>query len=221
MPNRFRCEDQHDRIRNSILSTASELFDSAGIEAVSMCTPEARVLGSGSPRSTCFSTTRDQLRALRRAAVSELLHRMQGISDREPDPVVAVRSLAHAYVEFAAEKPARFKMLFVTGQGDAACLNLSAAAYEIFRERVAEVFDHEQLGSGDLDLAAQTLWGEIAGRALLAVFVNAHEGGWSSQANNAYAIKEPPHGSTMLAGRSGFVYQGSGGRGLRQLGTRA
>ncbi|MBP2310245.1 TetR/AcrR family transcriptional regulator [Azospirillum melinis] len=217
MPKRFRCEDQHGRIHRNTLSTARELFDSAGIEAVSMRAPKVRVGVSGSARSPCFPTTHDLLRVLWRDAISELHHRMQGISDSEPDPVAAVRALAHAYVEFAAEKPVRFKMLFVTAQEDAGSLNLRAAAYEIFRQRVAEMFDNEQLGSGDSDLAAQTLWAEIAGRALLAAFVNAHEAGWSGQADTTYGIEAPRHGSTMLAGRSGFDYQVSGELGLRQL----
>jgi hypothetical protein len=140
---------------------------------------------------------------------------MQGISNSEPDPVVAIRGLAHAYVEFAAEYPARFKMLSIVDQEEAGeelkSSGTRAAAYRIFPQRVVEAFDLGRLDTSNADLAAQTLWAGIAGKALLAAFFTAHEAKWSGEAAGDYRLEASGRGSTTLARRTRVGYQACGG----------
>lgn len=209
------CNGQRNDIRARILNAAWDLFDTAGIEAVSMPALGARTGLSASALSTHFPTMRDLLRVMWRDAFDELHHRMQDISISEPDPVAAIRGLAHAYVEFAAEWPARFKMLSIVDQ-EAAVEELKssgtrAAAYRIFRQRVVEAFDLGRLDTGNADLAAQTLWAGITGKALLAAFFTADEAGWSGEAAGGYHLEASHRGSTTLARRTRVGYQACGG----------
>ena len=167
MPRQPQTEEQRDSIQRRILSAAQDLFDSAGIEAVSMRALGARVGLSASALYAYFPTKRDLLRALWWDAVDELHHRIHNISDSEPDPVAAIRAIGRAYAEFATENPVRFNVLFIIDQGELAeelkSSGVRAAAYELFRRRVAEAIEHGRLRPGDPDLAAQTLWAGIHG----------------------------------------------------------
>ncbi|KAA0593007.1 AcrR family transcriptional regulator [Azospirillum lipoferum] len=167
MPRQPQSEEQRDSVQRRILSAAQDLFDAAGIEAVSMRALGARVGLSASALYAYFPTKRDLLRALWWDAVSELHLRMQNISDSEPDPVAAIRAIGRAYAEFAAENPVRFNVLFIIDQGELAeelkSSGVRAAAYELFRQRVAEAIERGRLRPGDPDLAAQTLWAGIHG----------------------------------------------------------
>ncbi|WP_376992887.1 TetR/AcrR family transcriptional regulator [Azospirillum lipoferum] len=209
------CNGQRNDIRTRILNAAWDVFDAAGIEAVSMRALGARTGLSALALSTYFPTMRDLLRVMWRDAFDELHHRMEGISISEPDPVAAIRELAHAYVEFAAENPARFKMLFIVDKKEAAeelkSSGMRAAAYRIFRQRVVEAFDLGRLDTGNADLAAQTLWAGIAGKALLAAFFTAYEAGWSGEAAGDCRLEASRRGSTTLARRTRVGYQACGG----------
>lgn len=162
MPRPSQSEEQKDLTRRRILEAAQALFDSAGIEAVSMRSLGARVGLSAAALYAYFPTKIDLLRALWWETLDMLHAKLAEMSKREPDPIEAIRAIGIAYVEFALENPERFRVLFKVDQGDLAHELKNAGiyhdAYRLFRERVAEAIHQGRLRLNDPDLCAQALW---------------------------------------------------------------
>ncbi|MGE5478168.1 MAG: TetR/AcrR family transcriptional regulator [Bacteroidales bacterium] len=167
MPRAPHSQEQRDIIRRRILDAAQELFDSSGIDAVSMRALGARVGLTASALYAYFPAKIDLLRTLWWDALDDLHARMIRLSDGEPDPVAAIRGIGQAYVAFGLENPARFRVLFMADQGALAEELKSAGvyhdAYRLFRHRVAEAIDQRRLGLDDPDLCAQTIWAGVHG----------------------------------------------------------
>lgn len=162
MPRAPHSEEQRDIVRRRILDAAQELFDGAGIDAVSMRALGARVGLTASALYAYFPAKIDLLRALWWDALDDLHARMLSLSQSEPDPIAAIRGLGLSYVNFGLENPARFRVLFMADQG-AFAEELKAAgiyhnSYRLFRERVSEAIDLGRLRPNDPDLCAQALW---------------------------------------------------------------
>ena len=162
MPRAPLSEEQRDIVRRRILDAAQELFDGAGIDAVSMRALGARVGLTASALYAYFPAKIDLLRALWWDALDDLQARMLRLSQGEADPITAIRGLGLAYVDFGLENPARFRVLFMADQG-AFAEELKAAgiyhdSYRLFRDRVAEAIDQGRLRLNDPDLCAQALW---------------------------------------------------------------
>ncbi len=162
MPRPLQSEEQKDLTRRRILDAAQALFNGAGIEAVSMRAVGARVGLSAAALYAYFHSKIDLLRALWWETLDELHSRLAELSKNEPDPIEAIRLIGSAYVEFALENPARFRVVFKADQGSLAN-ELKAAgivhdAYRLFRERVAEAILQDRLRLDDPDLCAQALW---------------------------------------------------------------
>lgn len=167
MPRPAQSEEQRNETRRRILSAAQELFDASGIESVSMRAVGAGVGLTASALYAYFPAKIDLLRALWWDALDDLQARMARLSEGEPDPIVAIRGLGQAYVEFGLENPSRFRVLFMADQG-AFAEELKAAgiyhdAYRLFRERVSEAIDQGRLRLEDPDLCAQVLWAGVHG----------------------------------------------------------
>lgn len=167
MPRVPHSEEQRNIVRRRILDAAQELFDGAGIDAVSMRALGARVGLTASALYAYFPAKIDLLCALWWDALDDLHARMVRLSQGEPDPIAAIRGLGLAYVDFGLENPARFRVLFMADQG-AFAEELRAAgiyhnSYRLFRERVAEAIDQGRLRLNDPDLCAQVLWGGVHG----------------------------------------------------------
>jgi len=173
MPRPPQTGEQREIVRRRILSAAQELFDRSGIDAVSMRALGARVGLSASALYAYFPAKIDLLRALWWEARDELHVRMEGISQREPDPIAALRELGLAYIEFALENPARFRVLFLVDQGGLAAElrteGVRHEAYTLVRRRVAEAIDLGRLRLDDADLGAQMLWATAHGTLALPV----------------------------------------------------
>ncbi|HTH16183.1 MAG TPA: TetR/AcrR family transcriptional regulator [Magnetospirillum sp.] len=167
MPRAPHSEEQRDIVRRRILEAAQELFDTAGIDAVSMRALGARVGLTASALYAYFPAKIDLLRALWWDGLDDLHARMLRLSQSEPDPIAAIRGLGLAYVDFGLENPARFRVLFMADQG-AFAEELRAAgiyhdSYRLFRERVSEAIDQGRLRPSDPDLCAQALWAGVHG----------------------------------------------------------
>lgn len=167
MPRAPHSEEQRDIIRRRILDAAQELFDSSGIEAVSMRALGGRVGLTASALYAYFPAKIDLLRALWWDALDDLHARMLRLSESEPDPIAAIRALGMAYVDFGLENPARFRVLFMADQG-ALAEELKTAgiyhdSYRLFRDRVAEAIDQGRLRPAAPDLCAQVIWAGVHG----------------------------------------------------------
>ncbi|WP_404423284.1 TetR/AcrR family transcriptional regulator [Thalassospira australica] len=162
MPRPAQTEEQRNETRRRILSAAQELFDSSGIDAVSMRALGSRVGLTASALYAYFPAKIDLLRALWWETLDELQLRMASLSNDEPDPIVAIRKISRTYIDFGLENPSRFRVLFMTDQGDFAEELKSAGifhdAYRVFRDRVSEAITQGHFRDNDPDLCAQVIW---------------------------------------------------------------
>jgi AcrR family transcriptional regulator len=96
---------------------------------------------------------------------------MAVLSQEEPDPIAAIRSLGRAYVDFALENPARFRVVFMADQGALASELKNAGvyhdSYRLVRQRVAEAIEQGRLRIEKPDLVAQALWAGVHGTLTL------------------------------------------------------
>lgn len=169
MPRLPLSEQEREQVRQRILSVAQELFDTQGIQAVSMRAIGTRVGLVASALYAYFPAKQDLIRALWQGALDELENRFRDLSAQEPNPLKALVLLARAYTNFALENPVRFRLLFLTspapGKIDAEFDGLpqTRIAYDLLRDRVAEAIAKGSLRIVDADLASQTLWSAIHG----------------------------------------------------------
>jgi AcrR family transcriptional regulator len=171
MPRPAQNEEQREVVRRRILVAAQELFDSAGIEAVSMRGLGAKVGLTASALYAYFPAKIDLLRAFWWDALDQMHARMEVLSREERDPIAAIRALGRAYVDFALENPARFRVVFMVDQGALAAEFRSAGvyhdSYRLFRQRVAEAIEQGRLRVTNPELAAQALWAGVHGTLTL------------------------------------------------------
>lgn len=171
MPRLPQSEEQRDIVRRRILQAAQDLFDGAGIDAVSMRALGARVGLTASALYAYFPTKTALLRALWQEALDELLIRMRDISRHETDPVSAIRALGEAYIAFALENRARYRVLFLIESGDSVADlktgGIRHAAYDLFRTKVSDAIALGRLRLDDPDLVAQTFWSGVHGVLVL------------------------------------------------------
>lgn len=161
MPRARQSEEQREIVRRRILAAAQDLFNGAGIDAVSMRSLGARVGLTAPALYAYFPAKLDLLRALWWDALDDLHGRMARLSESEPDPVAAIRALGLAYVDFGLENPPRFRVLFMADRAFAEELKAAGIAHEaygLFLARVSEAIDRGRLRPGDPDLYAQALW---------------------------------------------------------------
>jgi AcrR family transcriptional regulator len=167
MPRPRQSEEHRDLVRQRILTAAQDLFHSAGIDAVSMRAVGARVGLTASALYAYFPAKLDLVRALSREALDELDDRMRATSQREADPIAAIRALGTVYAEFALEDPARFHVVFMLDRSSMAeqlkSAEMGRASYSVLRERVTEGIRQGRLRLADPDLTAQTLWAGLHG----------------------------------------------------------
>ena len=134
------------RLRQDILEAAAELLTEHGSEAVTLRAIARRVGISAPSIYGHFADRQTVLFTLARSAFAELAERLAQAGRANPDPVVALRSVCLAYLDFAADEPERYRIMF-GGVWDA-----------------AEAIDSPGVGPGELD---------ALGRAALAMLTEA------------------------------------------------
>src|SRR5882757_5574035 len=94
--------------RDALISAAARLLDQGGPAAVTL---RAVGLAVGVSHNAPYKHFRDKEELLAAVAGRELA-RARGVTDPAADPVVELRRLAQAYVEWATRYPERFRLTF-------------------------------------------------------------------------------------------------------------
>lgn len=145
------------RLRQDILDAAAELLTEHGSEAVTLRAIARRIGISAPSIYGHFADRQTVLFTLARSAFAELTDRLARAARADPDPVVALRSVCLAYLDFAADEPERYRIMF-GGVWDA-----------------TEAVDSPGVGPGELDAL-----GRDAQASLTEVFRGCVEAGRSS-----------------------------------------
>jgi len=167
MPRAPQSEQERNQVQRRILDAAHELFDKAGIEAVSMRALGSRVGLTASALYAYFPGKTQLLRALWRDALAGLLSQLVAISQRESDPMAAIEALLVAYSQFVMENPARFHVMVMLDRqelvADPEDRDLRDATYQVLRRRAADAIEQGRLRFTDPDLVSQILWTGLHG----------------------------------------------------------
>jgi AcrR family transcriptional regulator len=101
------------RLREEIVEAASALLEQSGNESAITLRAVARQIGISAPSIyPHFASPKAILAAVLARAYDALLARLRLAVEGEQDAVTRLRTLARAYVSFAAEQPQRYRILF-------------------------------------------------------------------------------------------------------------
>lgn len=100
------------RLRGQILSAAGELLDEPAGEAAVTLRAVARRAGIAAPSIYAhFADRQAILLALVQDAFTEITEQLTAAGD-DPDPVVRLRAVCTAYLDFAQTRPQRYRVMF-------------------------------------------------------------------------------------------------------------
>jgi len=154
-------------VRARILKAARQIFETKGIDALSMRALASRVGLSAAALYRYFPGKGDVLAALWQEGVRALEARLDQISSAEPDAMRALAALAHTYADFARGDPDLYRLLFsINVETDDRMRDSDDTdfrTYRIVRERMAQAVAEGRVAPADPDLATQILWSAIHG----------------------------------------------------------
>lgn len=174
-----RRERERLATRQRILDAARELFASQGYEAVTMRAIAERIEYSATAIYVHFKDKAALMRELTSQDFLQFAETFVRTSQRVTDPVQRLRKLGHAYVNFAAEHPSTYKLLFMTplpreqaggkrqrlDEDQVRQGNPEQDAYAFLRMSVQAALDAGALKPEhkDAELVSQTLWAGMHG----------------------------------------------------------
>lgn len=172
-----RRQRERDEVREKILDGARELFVENGYEGVTMRKVAERIEYSPTTIYLYFADKETLFRELCSTDFQRLAASFQSAA-QIPDPIERLRASAQIYLQFAAENPNHYRLMFMTtnpvGPSEEALArkgNPNEDAYAFLLSVVKEaieagVFRPEYR---DADLIAQTLWAAVHGVASLEI----------------------------------------------------
>jgi AcrR family transcriptional regulator len=106
---------QGERLRTSLMDAARELLLELGDQdKVSVRAVTARAGVSPNALYLHFADREELLSAVMLAGYKEMRTRLQAAASRHSDPIEQLRAFGLAYLEFAAERPGLYRVLFMT-----------------------------------------------------------------------------------------------------------
>lgn len=160
----------HGDLRRALVDAALELLDEAGLEALSTRALARRLGVSHAAPAHHFADKEALLGAVAREAFQRFTAVLEE-AGAEEDPRRRVLGIGRAYVRFAAEHPARFRVMFGRGEaGRGGAIEDSVAealeCYGVLRRAVAALLGVE-LAHPSVDELSFTAWSLVHGLATL------------------------------------------------------
>jgi AcrR family transcriptional regulator len=101
------------KLREDILAAANGILESTGSDDAITLRAVARQVGVTAPAIYAhFSDRYEILRTVVENTFAELAATLGVVAERSGDPVQRLRALCHAYLDFAAEQPHHYRVLF-------------------------------------------------------------------------------------------------------------
>lgn len=162
-------EDHNRQVKQKILDAARELLLADGVDGFSMRKLATRIGYTATGIYHHFADKQEVLRALMDADFKAFRAGLGRIG-RVDDPIERIRKMGVAYVEFAADHPDHYRLLFMTpavdhGGGEVACGDPAQDAYAFLREAVAEGIAAGRFRPEfkDADELSQVIWAGVHG----------------------------------------------------------
>jgi AcrR family transcriptional regulator len=165
MPSQVRRERAREDRRRLIVSTARELAEAEGWEAVTTRRLAEKVEYSQPVLYSHFSNMDAIADAVALEGIEELTAEFRKARTSASSPVDAVRRIADSYLTFAAQHPALYEAMFVRRTDLSFGTDESPAPLKAaFEELLAVV---EPFASADAETATEVFWSSLHGLATL------------------------------------------------------
>lgn len=171
-----RKQREKEQRQQLILDAAQRLFTEQGFEKVSMRNIAEATEYSSTAVYHYFADKNELLYALQNRAFARLAERAESVVEIE-GPVARLRALGHIYLNFAAEHPALFDLMFlmtspmntVQANGSHASWTSGRAAFDCMVQVIQYGIDEGVFPYPDAELVALVAWGQLHGLAALAL----------------------------------------------------
>jgi AcrR family transcriptional regulator len=181
-PNRREREKQE--LRSKILDAARELFVAEGYDAVTMRKIAEKIEYSPTAIYLHFKDKTALIRELCENDFAAFATKFYDLAIL-PDPIERLRQAGEAYMDFAAECPQQYRLMFMTarppvdpegGERDDPGVNAYVFLAQTVKDAMAQGLLRPELK--DADLVAQTIWAGMHGVVTLEIAVVATKNQW-------------------------------------------
>ena len=156
--------DGHLR-RAEILAAAERIFVAEGYDGATIRRIADEVGVSSTALYMHFKDKAEILLEITSDAIAHMLETNTQIAQLPGDPVIRVRGILDAYMDFAIENANAYQLIFCAKPAEVT--EERAQSYAQFRSVVAEIAACGRLRTGTVDVAAQTLWAGCHGLVTL------------------------------------------------------
>lgn len=149
-----------------ILEAARDLILEGGLEALSMRAVAERVGVSATALYHYFANKQDLVDKVTRGAFEHFDATIRGAADRQPvGSIERVRAIGEAYVQFARENEAYFRVIFDSTAPDPRTLEdlPGGGGYPVLRQAVTDAMESGQMRRLDADVVSVYLWALVHG----------------------------------------------------------
>ena len=172
--------------RGEILHAAERIFVREGYHGATIRKIADEVGVSSTALYMHFRDKSEILVEICETAFAQLIAQNDKIAAKPGDPVVRVRDMLDAYMQFGLDNPNAYQLVFATPPGALSeekimVMNLlGRRCYEPFRQAVESIGEAGKLRIRDPDVAAQTLW--AAAHGLVSLRLTQPRFDWSAPA---------------------------------------
>jgi AcrR family transcriptional regulator len=186
--------------RGEILHAAERIFVREGYHGATIRKIADEVGVSSTALYMHFRDKSEILIEICETAFAQLIAQNDEIGAKPADPVLQVREMLDAYMQFGLDNPNAYQLVFATPPGAlsedklAVMSALGRRCYEPFRQAVAEIGKRGDLRCADTDVAAQTLWAGAHGLVSLLLTQPRFEWSGTPEALKAQLLDNLFHG---------------------------
>jgi AcrR family transcriptional regulator len=166
---RQRRAREKETLRQEILDAARELFIQEGYENVSMRRIAEKIEYSPTTIYLYFEDKADLLFQLCEETFAKLATRSEELLRDRSDPMLTLRKIGRAYVEFGLKHPNHYKVTFINHPAHHFDpkrdheKSMGRKAFNLLKESVEECIRQKKMRRIDVDIASQALWAAVHG----------------------------------------------------------
>ncbi|PYP89689.1 MAG: TetR/AcrR family transcriptional regulator [Blastocatellia bacterium AA13] len=174
MGSKQRREREKESLRREILDAARDLFVKEGYENVSMRRIAEKIDYSPTTIYLYFEDKGDLLFQVSEETFSKLASKSESLLAEMIDPVVTLKKIERAYVDFGLKYPNHYKVTFINrpelrDMSKYYEKSMGQKAFNLLQQCVAECVRRKKFRRVDVEAASQALWASVHGITALLI----------------------------------------------------